>query len=67
MVKRLFKIMHRYWCCQEAVTVVEYALIAAGLSAVIISVVFFFGDQMVITMGLLTDSMSDASSRIDTD
>ncbi len=62
-----FEFFRRFFKCRKAVTVVEYALIAAGISAVIVSVIFFFGDEMGVTLVLLTESMETAGNRIDSD
>lgn len=50
--------------CIQGATVVEYALIAAAMAGAIIASVFLFGDEMVVTIELLTASLESAQDRI---
>jgi Flp pilus assembly pilin Flp len=60
-------VLSRVLPCTRGVTSVEYSLIAAGLSAVIVAVVFLFGDELAVTIGLLTETFEGAGDRMSTE
>lgn len=54
-----------YLSREDGATVVEYGLIAAGMGIAIITAVFLFGEEMVISFGLLDSTLSDVNQGLE--
>ncbi|MCC7304794.1 MAG: Flp family type IVb pilin [Alphaproteobacteria bacterium] len=55
------RLLHKYLRSEEGATVVEYALLAAGVALSIVLIVFTLGDQILAIFEYLLSSMTQAN------
>ena len=58
----LNKLRAKYIAEKDGATAIEYGLLAAGISIVLVTVAFLFGDQLETTFTNITNAMSGAGS-----
>jgi pilus assembly protein Flp/PilA len=63
MLTKMIAKIQSYMQCEEGATAIEYGLIAAGISLVIVAAVFAFGDQLDVVFNEMTGKMTEAAER----
>ena len=63
MLTKMIAKIQCYMQCEEGATAIEYGLIAAGISLVIVAAVFAFGDQLDVVFNEMTGKMTEAAER----
>jgi Flp pilus assembly pilin Flp len=59
-----FHFLRKYWCEKEAVTAVEYGLIASAISLAIMFAVFFFGESVLAIFNTMLAELSDFALQV---
>jgi len=62
---QMYVFLSDYLTQRSGATAIEYSLIAAGISLALVAVVFIFGDELMVTYGLMGDAMAEANENFD--